>query len=98
MRLEMGHIYIKDIQFSEKSKIEDGTLYVSKEDLKEVAIEDEKLKSVSFDIARPGESVRITPVKDVIEPRVKVSGNGGVFPGVISKVDTVGSGMTYALK
>lgn len=98
MRLEMGHIYIKDIQFSEKSKIEDGTLYVSKEDLKEVAIEDEKLKSVSFDIARPGESVRITPVKDVIEPRVKVSGNGGVFPGVISKVDTVGSGRTYALK
>ncbi len=98
MRLEMGHIYIKDIQFSEKSKIEDGTLYVSKEDLKEVAIEDEKIKSVSFDIARPGESVRITPVKDVIEPRVKVSGNGGVFPGVISKVDTVGSGRTYALK
>lgn len=94
----MGHIYIKDIQFSEKSKIEDGTLYVSKEDLKEVAIEDEKIKSVSFDIARPGESVRITPVKDVIEPRVKVSGNGGVFPGVISKVDTVGSGRTYALK
>lgn len=98
MRLEMGHIYIKDIQFSEESKIEDGTLYVSKEDLKEVAIEDEKIKSVSFDIARPGESVRITPVKDVIEPRVKVSGNGGVFPGVIAKVDTVGSGRTYALK
>lgn len=73
-------------------------MYVSKEDLKEVAIEDEKIKSVSFDIARPGESVRITPVKDVIEPRVKVSGNGGVFPGVISKVDTVGSGRTYALK
>jgi len=98
VRLEMGHIYIKDIQFSEKSKIEDGTLYVSKEDLKEVAIEDEKIKSVSFDIARPGESVRITPVKDVIEPRVKVSGNGGIFPGVIAKVDTVGSGRTYALK
>ena len=98
MRLEMGHIYIKEIQFADTCKIEDGTLYVSAEELKKVALEDEKIKSVSFDIARPGESVRITPVKDVIEPRVKVEGKGGVFPGVISKVDTVGSGKTYALK
>ena len=98
MRLEMGHIYIKDIQFAAESKIEDGILYVSEEAVKAVALEDEKIKSVSFDIAKPGESVRITPVKDVIEPRVKVEGRGGIFPGVISKVDTVGSGKTYALK
>ncbi|MBA4701641.1 MAG: glycine/sarcosine/betaine reductase component B subunit [Ruminococcus sp.] len=94
----MGYIYIKDIQFSGESKIEDGTLYVSEESAKAVALEDEKLKSVSFDIARPGESIRITPVKDVIEPRVKVEGRGGIFPGVISKIDTVGEGKTYALK
>ena len=98
MRLEMGHIYIKDIQFADESKIQDGVLYVAKEELEKTALEDEKIKGVSFDIARPGESVRITPVKDVIEPRVKVEGKGGVFPGVISKVDTVGSGKTYALK
>ena len=98
MRLEMGHIYIKDIQFASESKIEDGILYVSEEAAKAVALEDEKIKSVSFDIAKPGESVRITPVKDVIEPRVKVEGREGIFPGVISKVDTVGEGKTYALK
>ena len=98
MRLEMGHIYIKDIQFASESKIEDGILYVSEEAVKAVALEDEKIKSVSFDIAKPGESVRITPVRDVIEPRVKVEGRGGVFPGVIAKVDTVGEGKTYALK
>ena len=98
MRLEMGHIYIKDIQFASESKIEDGILYVSEEAAKAVALEDEKIKSVSFDIAKPGESVRITRVKDVIEPRVKVEGRGGIFPGVISKVDTVGEGKTYALK
>ena len=97
MRLEMGHIYIRDIQFADESRIQDGVLYVSKEELEKTALEDEKIKAVSFDIARPGESVRITPVKDVIEPRVKVEGTGGVFPGVISKVDTVGSGKTYAL-
>ena len=98
IRLEMGHIFIKDIQFAAESKIEDGVLYVSEEAVKEIVLEDEKIKSVKFDIARPGESVRITPVKDVIEPRVKVEGRGGVFPGVIAKVDTVGSGKTYALK
>ena len=98
MRLEMGHIFIKDIQFAAESGVKDGVLSVSADALRAVVLEDEKLKDVSFDIARPGESVRITPVKDVIEPRVKVEGRGGVFPGVIAKVDNVGSGKTYALK
>lgn len=98
MRLELGHIYIKDIQFAAESKIENGILYVSEEAVKAVALEDEKIKSVSFDIAKPGESVRITPVKDVIEPRVKVEGRGGIFPGVIAKVDTVGEGKTYKIE
>ena len=98
MRLEMGHIFIKDIRFAAESGIKDGVLSVSADALRAVVLEDDKLKDVSFDIAIPGESVRITPVKDVIEPRVKVEGRGGVFPGVIAKVDTVGSGKTYALK
>jgi len=98
MKLEMGHIHIKDIQFAAESKVENGVLYVSEEAVKAIILEDEKLKSASLDIAKPGESVRITPVKDVIEPRVKVEGEGGIFPGVISKVDVVGSGKTHALK
>ncbi len=97
-RLELGHINIKDIQFGPESKIEDGVLYVNEDAVKAIVLEDEKIKSCKLDIARPGESVRITPVKDVIEPRVKVEGRGGVFPGVINKVDTVGEGKTYALK
>ena len=98
MRLELGSIFIKDIQFASELKIESGTLYVSKDALRQVVLEDEKIKGVEFDIAKPGESVRITPVKDVIEPRVKVEGRGGIFPGVIAPVDTVGEGKTYALK
>lgn len=98
MKLEVGHIFINDIQFASESKIENGVLYVDEEAVKAIVLEDEKIKDVKFDIAKPGESVRITPVKDVIEPRVKVEGRGGVFPGVIAKVDTVGSGKTYALK
>lgn len=98
MKLEIGNIFIKDIQFAAESKVADGVLYVDKAALEKVVLEDETIKAVSFDIAKPGESVRITPVKDVIEPRVKVEGPGGIFPGIIAKVDTVGSGKTHVLK
>ena len=79
MKLELGKIFIKDIQFATTSKIEGGVLYVNKEELIKIVLEQEKLKCADFDIATPGESVRITHVKDVIEPRVKVEGNGGIF-------------------
>ncbi len=98
MRLELGKIHIKDIKFAEESKIESNILYVNKEELIKEIWDDESIASVDIDIARPGESVRITPVKDVVEPRVKVEGRGGIFPGVLSKVDTVGEGRTIALK
>ncbi|MDD7183576.1 glycine/sarcosine/betaine reductase component B subunit [Peptostreptococcus porci] len=98
MRLEIGKIFIKDIQFADVTKIENGVLFVNKEEMIKEIWDDEHIASVDLDIARPGESVRITPVKDVIEPRVKVEGNGGIFPGVLSKVDTVGEGRTHVLK
>ncbi len=98
MKLELGCVQINDIQFASESKVENGTIYVNAEELKALLLEDENLKSVEFEIAKPGESVRIMPVKDVIEPRVKVNGGGNLFPGVISKVETVGSGRTNVLK
>lgn len=98
MKLELGYVYISDIQFSDASRIENGVLFVNAAEIEAIVKEDEHIASVSLDIARPGESVRITPVKDVIEPRVKVEGPGGVFPGIVSKVDTVGSGKTNVLK
>lgn len=98
MRLELGNILIKDVQFGDKTKVEDHVLYVNKDELIELIKEDEHITNVDVDLARPGESVRITPVKDVIEPRVKVDGQGGVFPGMINKVDMVGSGRTHVLK
>ncbi len=98
MRLELGNIFIKDVQFAAETKVENGVLYINKEEMISKLSTIEHIKSVDIDIARPGESVRITPVKDVIEPRVKVEGPGGIFPGVINKVDTVGSGRTHVLK
>jgi sarcosine reductase len=98
MKLELGHIHIHDIQFDSVSRVENFTLFVNAEELREHLLEDENIQSVSFEIARPGESIRILPVKDVIEPRVKVQGPGGIFPGILSKVNTVGSGRTHVLK
>lgn len=85
MKLELGKIFIKDIRFDDKTHVKDGVLYVSKEEVETLVLEDDKLAGCHVDIARPGESVRITPVKDVIEPRVKVSGGGEIFPGVIGR-------------
>ena len=98
MKLELGYVFIKDIQFADISKVENGTLYVNKEEVKALILEDQNFKSADVDLARPGESIRIMPVKDVIEPRVKVEGPGGIFPGMVNKVTTVGSGKTNVLK
>lgn len=98
MKLEVGYIKIRDIQFAESSQVSNGVLYVCAKALESIVLEDQRFADVSFEIARPGESVRITPVKDVIEPRAKVLGPGDVFPGVITKVSTVGSGKTHVLK
>ncbi|MDO5690025.1 MAG: glycine/sarcosine/betaine reductase component B subunit [Tissierellia bacterium] len=98
MRLELGNILIKDVQFGDATKVEDHVLYVNKQEIIDLVMQDEHITNVDVDLARPGESVRITPVKDVVEPRVKVDGPGGMFPGMISKVDQVGSGRTHVLK
>ena len=56
-----------------------------------------RLVSAEVELARPGESIRIAPVKDVIEPRVKVDGSGGIFPGIIKQGKAGGEGRTHAL-
>ncbi|MEW6724406.1 MAG: glycine/sarcosine/betaine reductase component B subunit [Bacillota bacterium] len=98
MKLELGNIFIKDIQFGAKTEVKGGTLFVNKDEIIAMVKEDDRIASVDVELARPGEEVRIIPVKDVIEPRCKVEGPGGIFPGFISKVDTVGSGRTHVLK
>ena len=98
MRLEIGNILIEDVQFGDKIEVKNKTLFVNKEDLLEHLSGNEHIKSINVELARPGEEVRITPVKDVIEPRVKVGGTAKMFPGVLSKIDQVGEGRTNVLK
>ncbi len=98
MKLQLGYIEISNVEFAEKSEIKNGTLYVNQEEVINEVLQDEHLKAARLEITKPGESCRITPVKDVIQPRCKVEGEGGVFPGWMHKVDTVGSGKTHVLR
>lgn len=48
MKLEVGHIFINDIQFASESKIENGVLYVDEEAVKAIVLEDEKSKMLNL--------------------------------------------------
>jgi len=97
MKLEIGNILVKDVQFGDKSEFNNGVVTINKKELL-AAIKDDRLARIDADIVRPGESVRICPVKDVLEPRVKVEGRGEVFPGLFGNAEMVGSGKTHVLK
>ena len=98
MRLELHRLFVKHLKFGEKTGFADGTLTVNKKELLDLIAEDPLLgKKLDVDLAMPGESVRIIPVKDVVEPRWKIEGKGQVFPGMLSDVETVGEGKTLVL-
>ncbi len=97
MQLELGNIHVKDVQFASQTEVKNGIVYVNKQELLDL-LKDERLQTIDLDIVRPGDSVRICPVKDVIEPRVKASGRGTVFPGIFDDAKVVGEGRTNVLK
>jgi len=98
VKLTLGYFHIKDVQFGPKTEVKDGVLYVNADEVVSKILEDNRLCKARVELARPGEKVRIIPVKDVVEPRYKVEGPGNVFPGFLGKVVTVGSGKTHVLK
>lgn len=98
MALDLGRIPIGDVVWGGRTMIEGKTLQINRGELIERArANDPRITSVEVELAKPGESVRILPIKDVIQPRVKVEGRGGMFPGLISGVETVGEGTTHVL-
>ena len=96
MKLELGRIKVADIKLGNETVIKDGVLTVNGDLLKAKLMEDARIKDVSVDVCRPGEKVRIIPVKDVIEPRVRLSG-GCYFPGVTGKQAQTGDGRVNVL-
>lgn len=85
------------MQIGNETKVVDGVLTINEEELVKCIKEDKKIKEVKLDIARPGEKTRIIPVKDVIEPRVKIEGTGNGFPGVSTDIAQLGDGKVNIL-
>jgi len=98
MRLELAQYHIHDVCFGNQTITKDGVLTICKEELLGLLEEDPRLGKVNIELVHPGEKVRIINVLDVIEPRVKADGLGGVFPGITGRVEIVGQGRTLALK
>lgn len=97
MKLELRKIHIKDLAMGNEMSVKNGTLTIDKEAIIEALKDDVNVKEVKIDIAKPGDKTRIIPVKDVIEPRVKIEGEGNGFPGVSTAVTQAGSGKVNIL-
>ena len=97
MKLELATFPVKDVRFSRQTSYSNGVLEVNKEELLALVLEDSKIATADLDVAFPNEQTRIVKIRDVVEPRIKVSGPGCVFPGIMGPVETVGEGRTHRL-
>lgn len=97
MRLEIGNFFVKEIQFGTETMFQDGLLTINKEEALKVVFEDEHIVEAELHIVRPGDDTRLVPVKEAIEPRVKLDGSS-LFPGVTGDLSQAGNGKTHALK
>jgi len=97
MRLEIGKFFVKEMAFGEKTEFRNGILTICREEAISVVKEDNHVTEADLYIVRPGDEVRMVPVKEAIEMRCKISG-GVMFPGVTNAIAPAGSGRTHALK
>lgn len=97
MRLEIGNFHVKDIVFGDQLSFRDGVLTINKEEALNFIREDERITEADLYIVKPGDEVRLCPVKEAIEPRVRPDGRG-LFPGYTSKLLPAGEGVIHALK
>ena len=72
-------------------------MYINKEEALNFIKKDKHITSLDIEIAKPGEDIRIVPVKEAVEPRARKDGRAA-FPGVTGDLAPCGEGDLYALK
>jgi len=97
MKLELANFPVKEVKFNGRTSYQNGVLEINKDELVKLVLEDKRVESADLDIALPGEQTRIVRVREVVEPRIKISGPGCVFPGIMGPPETVGEGKTNRL-
>lgn len=97
MKLEIGNFIVKDVVFGDRTFFEDSVLTINKQEAEEFIKQDSHIIKVEIEIAKPGEDIRILPVKEAVEPRIRVDGRA-LFPGVTGELAPAGEGRVHALK
>ena len=93
--LTIKNYLVHTFEFAENSSYCDGNLQVSRKELDAYCLNGIEDITVSFEIARPGESVRILHVTDTVMPSWKEGGS--TFPGWSDGEDFCGSGKRHQL-
>jgi glycine reductase len=97
MRLELADFPVTELRLGRVFRYDAGILHIDESKLKDLARQDPLIENISFAVLHPGDRVRLTGIRDIVEPRVKVRGQGQVFPGTLSAIEPVGSGRTHRL-
>ncbi|MSP36930.1 MAG: hypothetical protein EXR70_00390 [Deltaproteobacteria bacterium] len=97
MKLELAEFPVEQIRLGSRFAYRQRSLEVDESALTALVLADQRISEASLAVALPGENVRITGVRDIVEPRYKVAGNGIVFPGILGPVANVGAGRTHRL-
>lgn len=97
MKLDVAEFPVKHLRLGGRFAYRNGTLEMDEAELVDLVLQDPRITNASLAVAMPGEKTRITGIRDIVEPRYKVAGNGQVFPGVLGPVADVGEGTTHRL-
>jgi glycine reductase len=92
----MASYGVRDVRFGERTRYEDGVLWVDRDELRSLVLKRGDFADVAIDVVRPGEAVRLIHVIDAVEPRYKPGGETN-FPGYAGPQRTVGEGRTNRL-
>ena len=97
MKLEIGNFVVKDVAFGAKTGFANGIFTVNKEEALAEVMKDEHITEAELHIVKPGDEVRLVPVKDALEIRCRVSGAPGNHPGVTSDLCSAATGRVHSL-
>jgi sarcosine reductase len=97
-KLELRTFDVESVAFGDSTALSGRALTVSKDEMRSLVLADPAFSSVDIQLVRPGDAARITQITDVVEPRAKSGGTGGVFPGLLSPVEPAGGGRTDRLR
>ncbi len=98
MRLTWRVHRVAELRWADRTWLDKGVLHIDREVLAANLLQDQRLTGVDLQLVAAGESCRILPVFDIVEPRAKIEPAGADFPGVLTPVRPVGMGATRVLR